>query len=310
MKQAMSPNTNAGLYPISAVSSTTGVNSVTLRAWERRYGLLKPVRTEAGHRLYTEDDIERVKLILQLLDEGIAISRVKEALRIAAERELGKATAETGPWQQYQQTMLRAVAEFDEGVLETVYNEAMSLYPVDVVTRQLLMPLLEQLGERWAKEITGIAEEHFFSVYMRNKLGARFHHRNLQNTGPRLVAACLPGEQHEFGLLLFSLAAHARGYRIILLGSDMPISQLPAVVKRTRSQAIVLSGSVELDEDNLLTELKLLSKDCRVPVYVGGSSAYRYRHTIEKAGAVVLGNDLTVGLHQLHKQLPQPSTRG
>ncbi|MBI1424991.1 MAG: MerR family transcriptional regulator [Gammaproteobacteria bacterium] len=300
----MTSEIHSGLFPISAVSSATGVNTVTLRAWERRYGLLKPVRTEAGHRLYTEEDIERIRLILQLLDEGIAISRVKEALRIAAERESGESPAETGPWTHYQQAMLRGVADFDEAVLENIYNEAMSLYPVDVVTRQLLMPLLEQLGQRWEKVITGIAEEHFFSVYMRNKLGARFHHRNLQNTGPRLVAACLPGEQHEFGLLLFSLAAHARGYRIILLGSDMPISQLPAVVKRTHSQGVVLSGSVEYDEAELQSELRLLLRECHVPVYVGGTSAHRYRHVIEQAGATVLGADLTIGLHNLGKQLP------
>lgn len=306
----MTSDVHSGLYPISAVSTATGINSVTLRAWERRYGLLEPIRTEAGHRLYTEEDIERIKHILQLLDEGIAISRVKEALRIAAERERGETPAQIGPWTQYQQTMLRGVAEFDEAVLESVYNEAMSLYPVDVVTRQLLMPLLEQLGERWEKETTGIAEEHFFSVYMRNKLGARFHHRNLQNTGPRLVAACLPGEQHEFGLLLFSLAAHSRGYRVILLGSDMPISQLPVVVKRTQSQAVVLSGSVECDETLLQNELKLLIRDCHVPVYVGGSSAHKYRHAIEQTGAIVLGNDLTLGLHQLNKQLPSPASRG
>lgn len=298
---------NSGLFPISSVSTATGVNSVTLRAWERRYGLLNPVRTEAGHRLYSADDIERVKLILAMLDEGIAISRVKEALLITSEQENTPTQEESGPWIRYMQTMLRGVIEFDEAVLENVYNEAMSLYPVNVVTQRLLMPLLEQLGDRWEKEITGVAEEHFFSVYMRNKLGARFHHRNLQNTGPRIVAACLPGEQHEFGLLLFSLSAHSRGYRVILLGSDMPISQLPAVVKRTHSQAIVLSGSVECNETQFQTELKLLLRDCKVPVYVGGATAHRYSSAIAQAGAIVLGNDLTVGMYQLHKQVPTSS---
>lgn len=305
----MHTSTNSGLFPISAVSTATGVNSVTLRAWERRYGLIKPTRTDSGHRLYTEADIERIRLILQLLDEGIAISRVKEALRIAAEREHGTAREDSGPWPQYQQTMLRGVAEFDEASLEAVYNEAMSLYPVDVVTRQLLLPLLEQLGQRWDQEVTGIAEEHFFSVYMRNKLGARFHHRNLQNTGPRLVAACLPGEQHEFGLLLFSLAAHSHGYRIVLLGSDLPISQLPAVVKRTHSQGVVLSGSVECDESMLQAELRLLIKGCDVPVFVGGTSAVRYRNAIEETGVISLGTDLTLGLHKLVKQLPVAPSR-
>jgi len=303
----MATPANNGLFPISAVSTATGVNSVTLRAWERRYGLIKPHRTPSGHRLYTEADIDQVRQILQLLDEGVAISRVKEGLRLAAERERGEVPEGTGPWPHYQQTMLRGVAAFDEAVLENVYSETMSLYPVDVVTRQLLLPLLELLGERWSREITGVAEEHFFSVFMRNKLGARFHHRNLVNTGPRLVAACLPGEQHEFGLLLFSLLAHSRGYRIILLGSDMPIAQLPAVVKRTHSEAVVLSGSVECDEQRLHSDLKMLINDCKVPVYVGGHSALKYRQAIENAGALALGPDLGQGLHQLNKQIPAVS---
>lgn len=294
----------SGLFPISSVSQLTGVNTVTLRAWERRYGLIRPTRTEAGHRLYTEQDIERIKLILQLLDEGIAISRVQAALRIAAEREQAPAAAQEGPWQHYQQDMLRAVGEFDEARLEQVYNESMALYPVDVVTRQLLLPLLEQLGERWMQVDTGIAEEHFFSVFMRNKLGARFHHRNSVNTGPLLVAACLPGEQHEFGLLLFALAAHARGYRIILLGADMPLAPIAAVVKRTGSAGIILSGSVECDAQQLQTELEELRRQTGVPVFVGGSSARRYRSQIEAAGAQSVGDDLIVGIHQLARHFP------
>ena len=293
-----------GLFPISRVSHLTGVNSVTLRAWERRYGLIKPTRTEAGHRLYTEEDIERIKLILQLLDEGIAISRVKQALHIAAEREQTPADAQEGPWQRYQQDMLQAVGEFDEAGLEVVYNEAMALYPVDVVTRQLLLPLLELLGERWMQVDTGIAEEHFFSVFMRNKLGARFHHRNSVNTGPLLVAACLPGEQHEFGLLLFALAAHARGYRIILLGADMPLAPIAAVVKRTSSAGIILSGSVECDAQQLQDDLSNLRQETGVPVLVGGSSANRYRNQIETAGAHAVGDDLIVGIHTLVKHFP------
>ncbi|MEJ2397524.1 MAG: MerR family transcriptional regulator [Gammaproteobacteria bacterium] len=305
----MNTATNNGLFPISAVSTATGVNSVTLRAWERRYGLLQPTRTESGHRLYTEEDIERIRLILQLLDEGIAISRVKAALQLAAEREEAASDTDVQPWQLYQQTMLRGISEFDEAVLERVYNEAMSLYPVDVVTRQLLLPLLKILGDRWDREISGIAEEHFFSVFMRNKLGARFHHRNLQNTGPRLVAACLPGEQHEFGLLLFCLAAHSRGYRIVLLGSDLPISQLPAVVKRTQSQGVVLSGSVECDEASLTAELRMLIHAAKVPVFVGGTSATEHRDAIEQAGAVALGTDLAEGVRHLNKLIPANTAR-
>ena len=86
--------------------------------------------------------------------------------------------------------------------LESVYNEALSHYPIKVVTERLIGPLLHELGERWVKDMGSIAEEHFFGFYLRNKLGARFHHRQRNAGGPRLLMACLPGERHEVGLLL------------------------------------------------------------------------------------------------------------
>ena len=292
-----------GFFPIGTVSSMTGVNSVTLRAWERRYGLIVPTRTPSGHRLYSETDIERIKLILQLMDEGIAISRVKEALRLA--REESEPATTPVHWNNYQEKMLDGIFNFDEAALDSVYNEAMSLYPVDVVTRQLLLPSLDKLGQRWMTSSTGVAEEHFFSTFMRNKLGARFHHRNQQNAGgPLLIAACLPGEHHEFGLLLFSLTAHARGYRLILLGSDMPLGQLAEVAKRSNSDGIVLSGSVDLDPVQLHNKLQQVVIDSGVPVWVGDKTSEKFRKEIESAGASAIGFDLIVGLHSINKRLP------
>ncbi len=291
-----------GLFPIGTVSQVTGVNSVTLRAWERRYGLIKPTRTDSGHRLYSDEDVQHIQQILNLLEQGIAISRVKEALNIAKQPPTPSNAHQH--WEQYQEQMLQGVNSFDEGVLDAVYNEAMSLYPVDVVTKQLLLPLLEKLGQRWAQVSTGVAEEHFFSVFMRNKLGARFHHRNQQNQGPRLIAACLPGEYHEFGLLLFSLAAHSRGYRIVLLGADMPLNQLSEVVHRSNSQGIVLSGSIKTDYPALQADLKKLVQDSQVPVWLGGKTLETSHQLIEQAGVKIIGDDLSAGLNAIQQILP------
>jgi MerR family transcriptional regulator, light-induced transcriptional regulator len=297
----------SGLFPISTVAELTGVNAITLRAWERRYGLINPTRTEAGHRLYSRSDIEHIKTILQLLDTGITISRVTDAMEQGRSSSQNTAKDE-GPWQRYTTNLLKAIAEFDEATLETLYNEAMSLYPVDLVTRHLLLPLLKILGARWINETAGVAEEHFFSVFMRNKLGSRFHHRNLHNTGPRIVAACLPGEQHVFGLLLFALSAHTRGYRIILLGADMPLAQLPEVVRRTQSNAIVLSGSIEAVNPDIDEDLSALESLCKVPVYIGGSYAGCRHHALEDLGLYPLGEDLSAGMHTLAQLLaPSPA---
>lgn len=295
----------SGLYPIGTVSEITGVNAVTLRAWERRYGLIQPERTPKGHRMYSQTDVDKIQHILEQLGQGIAISRVAESLHVQPVSE----DTEADVWQSYRARMIEAISRFDENVLDTIYNEAMSLYPVDIITRQLLTPLLIDLGERWQTREGSVAEEHFFSVFMRNKLGARFHHRNMRNTGPCLIAACLPGEHHEFGLLLFALAAHARGYRLILLGADMPLAELPHVIQRTRPDGIVLSGSILFDVSEFQNELENLAQVSSIPVFVGGCVAEEYRDVIDAAGATPLQEDLFATLRTIRNVLPMTQRR-
>ena len=298
---ATSTDISTASYPISTVAEATGVNPVTLRAWERRYGLIQPHRTEKGHRLYSSSDIERIKEILRLVEEGIPIGQVREALA-ASEVPAPTVTADD-TWQQYLDRMVSAIEHFDEAGLENVYSEAMSLYPVEIVTRRLLVPLLRELGNRWANTTGSVAEEHFFGVYMRNKLGARFHHRQGRPTGPRLLVACIPGELHELGLLLFALAAHDRGFRVILLGADMPLEELPVVVRRAKCDAIVLSGSVKPSSEVLTQGLSELVRLAKVPVFIGGKTASTFKEEITAAGATPVGDDLVLGLRDIDSAL-------
>ena len=287
-------------FPIRTVSEITGVNSVTLRAWERRYGLIKPLRTPKGHRLYSQQDIQLIQDVLDRLSQGMSISQIARDI-------LDKTSMDNGEhpdvWGQYCQHMIKAVSRFDEHALEAVYNDAMALYPVDVVTTRLIMPLLEQLGNRWQKKSGSIAEEHFFSVYLRNKLGARFHHQNLRNSGPKLIMACLPGEHHEFGILLFALTAHSKGYQVILLGADLPVTELIQVAERTESQGIVLAGSASLNCDSISEEINLLTGTLSIPVFIGGDVAYTCRDDIAKASAFPLGHDLVGSLYTIATRL-------
>ncbi len=190
-----------GLVPIRTVSSLTGVNSVTLRAWERRYDLIKPVRTPKGHRLYTMADVDLIQQVVDLLDNGMSIGQVRQVLDNGRSRsEPEPAPMPEDPWLRDHQRLLNAITQFDEAVLNDIYQDALSLYPVDVVTTRLTVPMLRELGTRWANGVGSIAEEHFFSVFLRNKLGTRFHHLSRNRRGPRLLTACLPGEQHELRL--------------------------------------------------------------------------------------------------------------
>jgi DNA-binding transcriptional MerR regulator len=286
------------------VANLTGINPVTLRAWERRYNLITPQRTPKGHRLYTEDDVELIKQVLELLDQGISISQVKPLLEQSTNAQQETPFAETGDvWKSYQKKMLHAVENFDEHVLDSTYNDALSLYPVDVVNQRLVSPLLRIIGERWKERDTGIAEEHFFSVYLRNKLGARIHHLNQRSNGQLLILACLPGEYHEIGLLLFALATVNFGYRVLILGSNTPLDQLPKVLLQRSCAGIVLSGSARPSRGLFETELPELVKKSAIPVFVGGKTAAKHAQKVEAAGAICLGESISAGLRSMSQLL-------
>lgn len=296
------------MFPIRTVSNLTGVNSVTLRAWERRYGLVRPRRTAKGHRLYSREDIQRIEQVLGLLDRGISIGQARAVLESQprSESPAAQPPAENGGWAGYIARMVLAIGSFDEKKLNAVYSEALSLYPVELVTSQLIVPLLEEVGRRWQNQEGSVAEEHFFSVFMRNKLGARFHHMALETTGPKLLCACVPTENHELALLLFCLAALTRNYRIVLLGAHMPFADLPMAVRRSGSDAIVLAGSVGAYWPTFEEELAGLVQRAKVPVLVGGHLSTLHRDAVTRAGAIVLGSEMSQAFRRLGQALMPP----
>jgi len=299
-------NDEAELFPIRTVSSLTGVNPITLRAWERRHGLISPVRSESGHRLYSRDDIDTILRITALLDKGVAISQARSAIGAPTRHR----PAAVDIWTSYRERMIAAIDQFDENRLEDVYNEVLSLHATEIATRTVLLPLLSELGRRWENKEGGVAEEHFFGVYLRNKLGARFHHRRRLAAGPRLLVSCITGEQHEIGLFLFALAAHDAGFQMVLLGADMPLADLAYAARRARADAIVLSGSIEPALAVLAEHLPKLVAESGVPVFVGGLNSVRRHEEIVAAGAIPVGTDIDAGLRHIATHLsPESAAR-
>ncbi len=295
---------NIALYPIRTVAAQTGVTAVTLRAWERRHGLIRPQRTPKGHRLYTAADIARIQDILALLRQGISIGQVKPLLDDAAVlRKPPAPTPADGVWPEYRARMLRAIELFDETALDSAYNDALSLYPVDLVIRNLAMPVQRQLCLHPQAHAAGLAEQQFFSVYLRNRIGTHVHHSNTRGNGPRLLLACVPGEYHDLGLLFFALNAISHGYRVLLLGANLPLSQIPPVLAQRRCEAVILSGSAPLAPSLLAADLPRLVQNVDVPVLIGGELAVRHGQAIERAGAIVAGEGLSETLRQVSECL-------
>ena len=301
--EQMSVDHAPGLFPIRTVSELTGVNAITLRAWETRYGLIEPIRKASGHRLYTQEHIDLINRVVGLLDRGMRIGQINEETLSGVSVDSDPADDRQNHWQSYINGMIAAVICFDEEGLERIYGEALSFYPVRVVTEKLLTPLLVELGERWETKKGSVAEEHFFGFYLRNKLGARFHHRSQTQIGPRLMLACLPGDLHEIGLLLFALEACDHGFQTVLLGANMPLDELPAAVSKTKSAALVLSGVIEPKPGVIEEQLPWLVRQLSVPVFFGGSIVAGHFDSLKKSGVHLIGNDIDTGIKQIAKTL-------
>lgn len=296
-------------YPIRTISELTGVPTTTLRAWERRYGLLKPSRTAKGHRLYSGEDIDLIKEVVKLLKANHTIS---EAIRIIRNPELNTLDSSEvdDHWAFYQHRMLKSIENFSEQNLDATYNEVLSIYPIDMVTEQVIIPVLRVLGDRWQTRETGIAEEHFFSAFLRNKLGARLHHESHRSRGSKILVSCLPGEHHELGILLFCIAAISHGYQILYLGTDMPPAQLSKVVERTNVSAVLLSGTnVSLLQADVAQELKKSIQSIEIPFMFGGELSEAHKEQLESLGGLVLGSDHVRAIERMESIIPAFSAK-
>ena len=314
----MTTLTDSHRFPIRELVQRTGVNASTLRAWETRHGLLKPVRTPSGHRLYGVADVQRVQRLQELLAQGLSLADSAPLLEQEAGLAVGTGAAplatlrlkqENPTWYGYLLETLRALEDFSTERLDKLYNEACALYPVDLVTRNLLVPVLEQLGLRWDKRESGIAEEHFFSAWLRNKLGARLHHSMGLPRGKPLILACLPHETHEVGLLLCALGILQLGHRVVYLGANMPTREIVHVSRSSHALGIVLSGREVTEPAPALADIGWLVETSRIPVFVGSHYSVQMKDELGRVGAIPVGDNLALGLHLIDSHLAAQAAR-
>jgi len=172
-----------------------------------------------------------------------------------------------------------------------------------MVTERLIEPVLAHLGNEWQSRDAGIAEEHFYSHWVRNRLGARFHHASSQASGTRILCACLPESHHEIGLMLFTISALTRGYRVLYLGANLPLAEIPAVISRSGTRGVVLSSRADIDA-TMEQQLADLLTWVNVPVMLGGPCSDHPLPRFEQAGGVRLGSRIAIALRILDSHIP------
>jgi DNA-binding transcriptional MerR regulator len=274
--------TEVGHLRIGELSRRTGTSVDLLRAWEKRYGLLEPNRSDGGFRLYSDADVVRVRKMQSHLADGLA---AKEAAR----RALEEPSSETGGVQlvaQSRRELADALAGFSEGRANAVLDRLLAALSVDAVLRDIVLPYLRELGEAWERGEASIAQEHFASNVLRGRLLGLGRGWG-EGSGPHALLACPPREQHDLGLIAFGLALRNRGWRITYLGQDTPVSTLEQEARELSPDRVVVAASATERLDDVLVDLARLAR--AAPLSIGGAGASP--ELAEKAGASLLGGD-------------------
>lgn len=275
-----------GYLRIGELSRRVGVSPELLRAWETRYGLLRPSRSQGGFRLYSDEDEARVRLMRMYQERGLSAAEAaglaasaEPAAPVTAAEENGRVAADV-------QRLSDALDAFDEADAHAAFDSLVSALSVDALVQQAVIPYLEQLGSRWERGEASVAQEHFASNVIRGRLLGLARGWG-QGTGPRALLACAPGEQHDLPLVCFGLALRARGWRITYLGPDTPIETLAELVGALRPRIVVVSASLPERLEPALPGLRRLAANTRL-IVAGPGATPEYA---ERARAELVAED-------------------
>ena len=223
-----------GALRIGEFARRVGVSPELLRAWERRYELLQPIRTDGGFRLYTDEDAERVERMRRALDDGLSAAE-------AAGRALAQERPTEHGLDDARERLLAAARGYDELAVHTIVDEALAGFTLEAVLRDLVLPVLREIGAEWERGALEVGQEHFASNLLRERLLAlaRLWGRG---GGPLAVLACAPAERHDIGLIAFGLVLRSHGWRILFLGADTPVATLVEAAATTEPQLVVVTA--------------------------------------------------------------------
>lgn len=289
------PDTSV-LLPIREISRLTGVNTVTLRAWERRYGLLKPTRTEKGHRLYSHDDVQRVKTIQSWLVRGLAISKVKGILNseTADDAEAGIDSV----WLEYSARIETALSQLNRAALAGLLNELVALYPAEMIADQLLAPVLEKLqvaaeyGTRTKLAfLHSLVLEHFYFGHYRQRQTAK---------GKRVLVVNLNADDSDILPLILNYSLLVNTFQAEYIGY-LPLPELVFAVEQTGAEGVVLYSDSAIHLGNLRQQLLEWQQILMIPVFVAGKITRMFIEERDVIQHLMAGDNLQAVLSTLTK---------
>ncbi len=284
------------LYNTKAVAQETGVPADTFRAWERRYGVPRPHRTEGGHRLYSERDIATIRWLRDRTAEGLTISQAIALMANGNEVNLSwlDTAVDTEPhsWERLITQFVASLTDYDERRAEKVIGEAFALYPLDEVFFKLVEPAMVEVGELWHQGKISVTAEHFATQFVRRKLSSILNAYMISEGRGLLVVGCAPSELHDLGSLLLAVLLVRHGWQVVYLGAQVPLKDLIDTVQRLQPDMVCMSAStietaIELvDIGRVITHLPPPT-----PHFAFGGRAFNINNAlVDKVPGIFLGN--------------------
>jgi MerR family transcriptional regulator, light-induced transcriptional regulator len=293
------------MYTIKQAAIRSGVNVPLLRAWERRYGIVAPTRTDSGYRLYDEAAIDRLRAMRALVDEGWSARQAAERVAAASAEELSSiggertAPADADP-SDVAAAFVDGASRLDPAAIERALDDMFARGSFERAVEDRLYPALEAVGEGWARGQVDVAGEHAASAAANRRLSMAFDAAaSAEVEGPRPILVGLPpGVRHEIGALAFATALRRAGVPVLYLGPDVPVASWVAATERTDARAVVI-GAVMNDDiavaDAVVTALRDARDDLLIAVggrraeAVGNGDVLRLPDGLRQAVGVLAG---------------------
>ena len=311
------------MYTIKRAAELTGISVATLRAWERRYGVVSPQRSDGGYRLYGPEDVRALAIMNSLVNEGwsareaAAETTRRLSSRDAAGREApfgrgdrevrGGRVAPLRPGGRYQsedaEAFIRAAERLDSASATAVLDARFALGTFEHVVDDWLMPTLALVGEAWAHGRLTVAGEHLVSYAVQRRLAAAYEAASGRADGPTLLIGLPPGARHELGLLAFAVAARRAGFATVYVGADLPVEDWLRAIEARRAAGMVMAVPRNID---IATAQEIVDTVSRthpeVVIGLGGSQQNEINGT-----CVHLGHSITVAVGEMMRRLRVPA---
>ncbi len=312
-------NQHLPVYNIKAVSRLVGLLPVTLRAWERRYGMPRPSRGEQGYRLYSEYDLKVLRWLKKQLDSGLNIGRAVNYLQEL--RALGRDPVVEGNESEPREEkpaslnvlsneLFNALKNFNEPVAGDIMRRALAIYVVDQVLIEIIQPVLVELGEQWHRGELPIAVEHYATQFCMQNLMTMLNASAPPSRQGVIVAACAPGELHQIGLLMLVVMLRWRGWDVKYLGQDLPLDRLEQALLPLRPQILLFTSTRKESAMQLMKLPEVLRNFPEPhPMVLLGGQAFKEIQLPESVPAIYLDTLPMATVETIEKLMLESSVR-